>query len=264
MDQLLKFQADERGARGAEFAHRADDATSQRNPNAVLSASAIQFPDRVQRAIFPTTPASVNMIASKPDNFPFEMSQVTIPGEQGGRTSTVLTPKNAMVFGRTQLDKVQAARGLSPVEQWLVAYAAGHSEQCRIMILRAVNSEQERVWLFDPSFDNDTLQVAGYVMTQALLPFHRALMAAGVMLLAHTDWGDRESYGIRHGVWRCIEELSTKTELSLEQEQNLAVLKTMVHHMSLSLDHVVTHLLPGHLHMVDRRWARMQEDSAGK
>jgi hypothetical protein len=194
----------------------------------------------------------------KPSNFPFELSQVPIVDQRDKGLATVLTPKNAMVFDWNKLNRIKVATGLSPVEQWIVERAAREPDNAGIIILRAVNSAGQRVWLFDPGFDNETLAEAGYVLTKALLPFHRALAKAGVVLMVHSDWGDRESYGLRHGVWRCIDEMSQRTEPGAESELDLWVVKNMVHHMSLPLDHVVKNVLPPHLAMIRRRSARAQ------
>jgi hypothetical protein len=175
------------------------------------------------------------------------------------RVATVLTPRNPMVFDRVRLQRVEAAAKLSPVEQWLVENARQNPEESRITILRAVNSSGTRVWLFDPSFENAELEEVGYLLTKALLPFHRALAQTGVVLMAHSDWGDRESYGLRSGVWRRVDELSVKTTPTADESLDLWALKNMVHHMSLSLEHVVRNVLPRHRAMVDRSWARLQK-----
>jgi hypothetical protein len=166
-----------------------------------------------------------------------------------------------MVFDWKRLEGVAASTELSPVELWLIDNARASGERARITILRAVNSDGERVWFFDPAFDNAALQEAGYVLTKALLPFHRALRKAGVMLMVHSDWGDRESYGMRNGIWRCLEEFRAraKAETDTPLENDQWVLKHMVQHMSLSLEHIVEKILPDHLTMIDRRWERERE-----
>jgi hypothetical protein len=59
-----------------------------------------------------------------------------------------------------------------------------------------------------------------------------------------------------------VDELSAKVTLTPDESLDLWVLKNMVHHMSLSLDHVVRNILPQHLAMIDRRWERLHKTLA--
>jgi len=97
-------------------------------------------------------------------------------------------------------------------------------------------------------------------LTRALLPLHRRLLKSGLVLMIHTDWGLRECYAMRHGVRRL------KAELKQAAGQSDPVIKAdhwilsnMLLHVALSMDHVVTELLPTHLAMIDRRLAFLQK-----
>ena len=123
-----------------------------------------------------------------------------------------------------------------------------------MILFRAVNAQGERVWQFDPDLSDEELAEGGYVLTRALLPFHRRLLKSGMALMVHTDWGLRECYAMRHGVRRL------KTELKRGPgphdpviEADHWVLSNMLLHVALSMDHVITELLPTHLAMIDRR-----------
>jgi hypothetical protein len=103
------------------------------------------------------------------------------------------------------------------------------------------------------------LEQAGLVVTRALLPLHRRLMAAGVVLMVHTEWGTRECYAMRHGLRKLVEEIDAKRAPSATDEADRWLLSHMLLHVALNLDHVATTLLPTHLAMIDRRWPRVRE-----
>ena len=82
------------------------------------------------------------------------------------------------------------------------------------------------------------------------------LMASGVMLMVHTEWGLRECHAMRHGVGtliKALDEAPTGTPLA---EADRWLLTHMLLHVSLDLTHVTGILLPTHLTMVNRRWPR--------
>src|SRR6185503_2892331 len=110
-----------------------------------------------------------------------------------------ITPKNAMVIGRERIEKLRHADGVNQVERNLIAQVR-RRENVRIVLFRAKNDAGQRVWQFGPDIQDSMMADVGIVMTKALLPLHRRLMAAGVMLMVHTDWGGRECVAMRDGM----------------------------------------------------------------
>jgi hypothetical protein len=103
-----------------------------------------------------------------------------------------------MTIDQSRLERLRRATTVNQVERDLIEQARRRGG-VRVVLFRAVNDAGERVWQFDPHFDQPQLEEAGLVMIEALLPLHRRLMAAGVMLMVHTDWGARECHAMRHG-----------------------------------------------------------------
>ena len=133
------------------------------------------------------------------------------------------------------------------------------SDRVRVVLFRAMNSAGQRVWQFDPDMSEEELEEAGIVFTRALLPFHRRLMAAGIVLMVHTEWGIRECYAVRHGLRVLSKQLESKSNPTPVEEADRWVVGHMLLHVALNLEHVTTTLLPAHLTMVERRWPRVQE-----
>src|SRR5690606_7392457 len=145
------------------------------------------------------------------------------------------------------------------VDRWLIEQATRGGTN-RIVLFRAKDRAGERVWQFDPSLSDAELEEAGYLLTVALIPFHRRLLAHGIVLMVHTDWGLRECYAMRHGVRKLEGELEREARGSDSPVAQIDqwLLSNMLLHVALSLDHVASRLLPLHLGMIDRRWKQLE------
>jgi hypothetical protein len=195
---------------------------------------------------------------------PFEIDEHKVRGAGARHRVMVITPKAPMIIGRKRIDDLRKPSSISRVERWLIEQARKGSSSASIVLFRAVNDAGERVWQFDPALSQADLEDGGYVMSRALLPFHRRLMASGVVLMVHTDWGIRECYAMRTGVERAIAEQegvekAPPAESNPTREADRWVLRHMLLHAALDLDHVLKTLLPGHLSMVERRLSRVRE-----
>ena len=187
---------------------------------------------------------------------PFVIEDMVLRHQNLNRSAMVITPKHAMVLGRERIEKLRSPGSLSQVDRWLIGQAQARRGNARIVLFRACNSAGDRVWQFDPGLREAELEEAGYLLTCALVPFHRRLLDAGVVLMAHTDWGIRECYAMRYGVRRREQELAQSAEGPL-REVDRWLLGNMLLHVALSLEHVAERLLPNHLSMVDRRWLQL-------
>jgi hypothetical protein len=190
---------------------------------------------------------------------PFAIDQQVVRHGSAEQGVMVITPKSAMTVGRKRIDDLRKPTGISPVERWLIEQARQRGSSRRIILFRAVNDAGERVWQFDPSLAESELEEGGYVLSKALLPFHRRLLASGVVLMVHTDWGLRECYAMRSGGQRALVDIDRLPAGDPTREADRWVLTHMLLHAALNLDHIVKTLLPDHLKMVERRWPRVRE-----
>jgi hypothetical protein len=190
---------------------------------------------------------------------PFDIGEQTVRDGAIAQRVMVITPKSSVVIGLKRIRDLRKPTGISRVERWLIEQAHQGSSSAHILLFRAVNNEGERVWQFDPDLSEPDLEEGGYVMSKALLPFHRRLMAGGIVLMVHTDWGLRECYAMRSGVQKALAEIARSPNEDPTREADRWVLSHMLLHAALDLDHIVQSLLPGHLTMVKRRWPRVRE-----
>jgi hypothetical protein len=161
-----------------------------------------------------------------------------------------------MVVGRERIERLRNAGDVNDVERDLIRRVLQH-EHVRVVLFRAVDEDGRRVWELDQGLSESELEDAGLVMTRALLPLHRRLMAGGVMLMVHTDWGLRDCHAMRHGVRTMGRSLAQRTT-PLEVADHW-LLTHMLLHLALPFERVATSWLPGHLALIDRRWTRMRE-----
>lgn len=191
---------------------------------------------------------------------PFLIEEISIRHDTSTHPAISITPKNAMVLGRERIERLRGPTSLNRVDRWLIQQAAQRQGRNRLILFRACNRARERVWQFDPSLSDAELEEAGYLLTCALLPFHRRLLHAGVVLMAHTDWGVRECYAMRYGVRKLEDELQA-TNVAVHPVVKTIdrwVLSNMLLHVALSLEHVTERLLPLHLGMIERRWSQLE------
>ncbi len=187
-------------------------------------------------------------------NMPFTVEEHPMQHAGVRQAAVVITAKNAMVVGRERIQNLKRPTGMNHVDRWLLEQAASRASRAKVILFRAMNDVGERVWQFDPALNDQELEEGGYVLTRALLPFHRRLLAAGMVLMVHTDWGLRECYAMRHGVRKLKQELEQgpdKADPIVEADR--WILSNMLLHVALSMNHVVSQLLPSHLAMLERR-----------
>jgi len=89
------------------------------------------------------------------------------------------------------------------------------------------------------------------------LRLHRALLASGVVLMVHTDWGHRESFAMRYGVRALTLEIARSAMPNTARRADGWILRNMLMHVALSFDHVVYKLLPAQIGLIERRWSRI-------
>jgi hypothetical protein len=191
------------------------------------------------------------------DEMPFAIHDLTISHRDVEQGALVFTARSPMVVGRARIAQLRTPSDLSKVERWMIEQAKIRGERARIVIFRAVNERGERVWEFDPTLSERELEEGGLVLTKALIPLHRRLMAAGVVLMLHTDWGLRDCYALRHGIRKALDELQDAPGPIAQADR--WVWTHMLLHVALDLDHVTTSLLPEQLTMIERRWPRVRD-----
>jgi len=192
--------------------------------------------------------------------WPFSISETTVKSDNTLHPVLVITPRAPMVLGVERIEALRKPVGLSAVDRYLIEQTRLRGHRVHLLVFRAANDLGERLWSFDPQLSSSQVEELGYLVTKALLPVHRRMMANGVALLAHTDWGTRECYAMRCGVRRLLTELEQQPHPSAAlTDVDRWVLRNMCFHFALGIEHVTKSLLPNQIRMIERRWARVSD-----
>lgn len=191
-----------------------------------------------------------------PSDFPFVFEHVQVSSEAQSFGVLIMTPREPTVFGAKRRAMVEGTSRISPVEKTLLDAVDARPDNTPILILRGGSDDGRRLWSFDPDFDDDELEETGRVFSRSVLPLYRGFLARGVVLFAHSDWGDRAIGPIRRGLDALADEVQRG-----EQDPALAaldewIIRNMLLYSSLSLRHVLDRLLPPHLGLLARREQR--------
>lgn len=192
--------------------------------------------------------------------WPFRISETTVKSDNTLHPVLVITPRAPMVLGVERIEALRKVPGLSPADRYLIEQTRKRGHRVHLAVFRAANDAGERLWSFDPQLSSSQVEELGYLVTKGLLPVHRRMMANGVALLAHTEWGTRECYAMRCGVRRLLTELEQQPHPSAAlTDVDRWVLRNMCFHFALGFEHVTKSLLPNQIPMIERRWARVSE-----
>jgi hypothetical protein len=190
---------------------------------------------------------------------PFALGDTIIRAEGTNHRAIVVTPRAPMLYGHARLKRLREnpTAELSAPDRYLIDEVT--RRRPRVAIFRAADDGQRRLWEFDPKLSDAEAEELGYRLTRALLPIHRRMLHRGVALMVHTEWGTRECYAMRYGVRKAAAELTaTARGASSVTQVDTWILRNMLFHVALTIEHVTEKLLPDHVRMIERRWQRLK------
>lgn len=192
--------------------------------------------------------------------WPFRISETQVLTDTATHPVMVITPRVPMVFGLERIETLRKPTRLSEVDRYIIDQTRRRKGRVHLAAFRAGDDFGQRLWSFDPTLSGAEIEELGYLITKSLIPVHRRMMANGVALIAHTEWGPRECYAMRYGVRRLLTELGDHphSEPALT-DVDTWILRNMLFHFALDLDHVTTSLLPSQIRMIERRWERVSD-----
>lgn len=189
----------------------------------------------------------------------FVISELEIPVAGVRHPAMVVTPPAPMVVDRKRLEAVRGSDSVNEVEKRILRECEQRKGRCHVAIFRGVTASGQVSWSFDPRFDERELGEAGYVMTRALLPLHRRMLANEILLFVHSEWGERECIAMRKGVELAIEEAMARPDVDTPLVRaDLWILKNMLFHFALPMERIIDSVLPPHLRMMHTRLPRVR------
>ena len=195
-------------------------------------------------------------LPESPPDLPFSFGLVEIVCPDRACHVLTMTPRVPTVFGAKRRESLRGEPTLSPVERRILDFVAARPENTPVLLLRGADEEGNRLWRFDPAFDDDELEETGRLFSRAVMPLYRGLLARGIVLFVHSDWGYREIGPIRRGLDALAEHPDPRQPALSAVDGWIS--RNMLLYSSLSMEHVVEQLLPTHLVLLDRRTERAQ------
>ena len=191
---------------------------------------------------------------------PFLLSETTVTSQSSVYPMLVVTARASRIFGEERIEALKQPTSLNAADRYLIEQAKKCGSRVHLAAIRAANEAGERLWSFDPKLSSSQAEELGYLITKSLLPVHRRLMANGVALLAHTEWGTRECYAMRYGMRRLLTELEQQPHADAAlTDVDRWILRNMLFYFALDLELVASSLLPNQIAMLERRWARVSD-----
>ncbi|HEY6729189.1 MAG TPA: hypothetical protein VI197_34500 [Polyangiaceae bacterium] len=191
---------------------------------------------------------------------PFRVSETTVTSHGTVHPVLVITSRVPRVFGAERIEALKKPIALSSADRFLIEQTRERGHRIHLAVFRATNEKGDRLWAFDPGLSSAEAEELGYLITKSLLPVHRRMMANGIALLAHTECGTRECYAMRYGARRLLSELdeAPHTDAALTDVDRW-ILRNMLFHFALDLEHVTTSLFPNQIRTIERRWSRVSD-----
>lgn len=190
---------------------------------------------------------------------PIAFTELSVDGGDGFLNALVLTPKQPQVLGRERMEGLRHASGLSKVDRMIVGEAAARKGNIQLAFFRAMDEQGQIAWSFDETLSPDECDELGYLLVRALLPIHRRMMAQGIGLLVHSEWGDRECSAMRHGREKNRRELEDRIDSEPVAAADAWILRNMLFHSTLPIEKLVRGTLPSQLRLIAARQKRIGE-----
>ncbi len=188
---------------------------------------------------------------------PLAIEERKIDTPRGPRGALVISPIQPVILGAARLAELRDDLRRAPIDHQIAREIRRRTGRVEIMIFRGVGPAGA-TWRFDEALGDDDADELGYLLTRSQLPTWRALVANGVHLHLHTDWGVRETAACRRGAARLRQELAADGAVRSVERFDAYMLSYLSLFYSADLDHVLGELLPSQLGLIEQRAARVR------
>ena len=165
----------------------------------------------------------------------------------------LMKPRMPMILDAARRERLRGNPSLNEADRWILGQIEDRRREGFVVVLRGANDEGDPCWKFDPAFSDDEIGELGALVIRALLPFHRRVLAIGINLFVHSEWGGRETGPMRRGLLALCDEIERSEADPGLRALDLWILKNMLLFTSLPTEHVVETTLPLHLRFVASR-----------
>lgn len=180
----------------------------------------------------------------------------------GQRAAMLITPASHLRVGKDRLSS-DPPTGLSEVDAEILSQAELRASRVELAIFRGQDDDGRGSWAFADDLEDEDAVVVASRMLDSHLMVYRGLVKAGLCLHVHVEWGPRELRAFRIVTQEKIETLEDRiaerrTAEAASDAVDLWILRNLVFYFGVSLDKLLTTILPDKLPLMEKRIIRVQ------
>jgi hypothetical protein len=178
----------------------------------------------------------------------------------GTKRVLVAQPEECVVIDRAMIDARRHATGMSKADASI--FAALNRHPYDVLVFQGGDGEGGTRFELSQDITAARLADAGSVLVRGQLGVYRGLARYGAIVLVNAEMGEREIEAFRDGTGMVIDQIEAKLPSApnpRELNLDLWLLRHMAIYSSLSLESVLTQLLPNQLPMLETRASRIQK-----
>lgn len=195
---------------------------------------------------------------------PVAFFERTIDTRNGSRLALVMSPQTHIVVHAERIATLRSDGSPGPIDREVLRQIRMRRGRVSVLALRGAAGGGS--YRFDPALDAAQVRDLGYLLVKSQLQTYRRLLAAGVLVHFHVDWGGVETDAFRAGSAWLVDELTAQTTNGTLSDGRLALCKLdcwMLRHLqfylTLGLERTLRDVLPGKLPLLELRLPHVRE-----
>lgn len=176
-----------------------------------------------------------------------------------------MSPETHVVVRADRLDALRTDLSPGPIDLEVLRQVRLRDGRVRVLALRGTDGAVGS-YRFDPALARAQVRELGYLLVKSQIATYRRLLAMGVLVHLHVDWGGLETDAFRQGTTRLADEVNALTSRRSLPDGLLALcqldswmLRHLQFYMTLGLERALTDVLPEKLPLLEIRMPHVKE-----
>jgi hypothetical protein len=184
------------------------------------------------------------------------VQELTLETKDGARLALIVTPA-PVVLGRARLEALRKSTAPGALDRFILDEVRKRAGSVSALVVRGVD------WRVDPSLDVHDREELGLLLTRSQVPTYRRFLSAGMVVVVHGEFGPIETEIFRRGAEHVIADIESSPARSDDaraiQRVDVFNLKHLCFFFSLSIDRLLTEILPPQLKLFETRAERIRD-----
>jgi hypothetical protein len=183
-------------------------------------------------------------------------TEATLDTKDGPRVALIVTP-SPVVVGRARLEALRKSTAPGALDREIIEEVRKRQGRVKALVIRFAD------WRVDPSLDVHDREELGLLLTRSQLSTYRRFLSAGIVVVVHGELGPVETEVFRRGAEHVIADIESsparRDDDRALQRVDLFDLKHLCFFFSLSIDRLLTKVLPTQLELFETRAERIRD-----